>query len=202
MIRRSYHWLGGDSTSARAAVRFSELAALILVIIGVAVFIQDLSERTKERHYAAWQVINSAQGKGGSGGRVDALQDLNDGGVSLDGVDVDGAWLQDLRLPKARMSGFSAREASLYGADLSGANLYAADLRANLYAADLSGAHLERADFACADLRMADLRGATGLTQGQLEEADGDESTRLPQGLERPGAWTRGKDEPVPPPPV
>ena len=30
----------------------------------------------KDANYQAWQVINSAQGKGGSGGRIDALADL------------------------------------------------------------------------------------------------------------------------------
>src|SRR5437867_1787758 len=39
-------------------------------------------EARKASNYQAWTVVNSAQGKGGSGGRIDALQDLNGNGVS------------------------------------------------------------------------------------------------------------------------
>ena len=45
----------------------------------------------KSANYEAWQVINSAQGKGGSGGRIDALHELASNGVSLAGVCLDVA---------------------------------------------------------------------------------------------------------------
>ena len=41
---------------------FSILFAAIFYFAGA-------SDRTKQKHYQAWQVINTAQGKGGSGGR-------------------------------------------------------------------------------------------------------------------------------------
>src|SRR5262245_55093196 len=44
----------------------------------------------KDTNYQAWQVINSAQGKGGSGGRVDALADLVRNDVSLAGINQIG----------------------------------------------------------------------------------------------------------------
>jgi uncharacterized protein YjbI with pentapeptide repeats len=42
------------------------------------------------KHYVAWQTINSAMGKPGSGGRADALQDLSRDGVPMDGISLSG----------------------------------------------------------------------------------------------------------------
>lgn len=88
------------------------------------------------------------------------------------------------------------RGADLIGADLSGADLRGASLRgAYLIGADLRGADLRMADFTGADLRGADLSGAdlTGsvfLIQSQLDAAQGDLRTVLPQSLSRPTHWS------------
>jgi Pentapeptide repeats (8 copies) len=148
---------------------FSILFAAIFYFAGA-------SDRLKQKHYQAWQVINTAQGKGGNGGRIDALQELNEDRVALIGVDVGSAYLEGVRLEKAqaRRANFSStdlreahfKEASLDDADLHWANLRGADLRAcsltgaNLNDADLSGANLAGADVAKAGLERADLRGA------------------------------------------
>lgn len=111
--------------------------------------------------YQAWSVINSAQGKGGSGGRVDALQELVQNDVSLAGVKLDGAWLEHVVLEGAML-----REASFDGANLAGARLAAATLegaslvRAQLVGADLRGTNLRGAMVREAQLSTADLRGA------------------------------------------
>jgi hypothetical protein len=66
------------------------------------------------------------------------------------------------------------READLQGADLRGAKLQRADLRdANLQRANLSGANLSGAK----------LTEAEHLTQQQLDEACGDEETKLSEDL-------------------
>jgi len=116
----------------------------------------------KAANYQAWQVINSAQGKGGSGGRIDALADLIANDVSLAGVKLDGAWLE-----KARLDGAQLRRASFEGTNLTGASLQ----RANLQDADLSGATLVGADLRNAVLRGALLRGAL-LSTADLRGAD------------------------------
>lgn len=115
----------------------------------------------KAANYQAWQVVNGAHGKGGSGGRVDALQDLVANDVSLAGVQLDGAWLERLVIPHALLRQASLRGAKLLGADLSGCNLEQADLSgAGLDGANLRGAFLRGADLAGATLATADLRGA------------------------------------------
>jgi hypothetical protein len=122
----------------------------------------------KDANYQAWQVINSAQGKGGSGGRVDALQELAREGVSLAGVCLDGAWLAGVRLEGAHLIQATFRDANLAGAGLEEANLERADFGgANLLGADLrrtrlKGANLAGAQLGTADLRDADLADVTG----------------------------------------
>ncbi|MEJ2719482.1 MAG: pentapeptide repeat-containing protein, partial [Deltaproteobacteria bacterium] len=75
------------------------------------------------------------------------------------------------------------------GANLKEANLQGANLqfsyfgRADLEGVNLQGANLEYATFWKASLRGADLRDVKNLTQEQLDQACGDEKTKLPEGL-------------------
>jgi len=96
------------------------------VLIAVIFYFSESGDRVKQRHYQAWQVVNTSQGKGGSGGRIEALQELNADRVPLVGVDVSGAFLQGVRLEKARLlrSNFSAadvRDGKFSSADFSNA---------------------------------------------------------------------------------
>jgi len=143
------------------------------VLIAVIFYFSESGDRLKQKHYQAWQVINTAQGKGGSGGRIEALQELNRDGVPLVGVDVSRAFLQNAHLEKARLlrSNFShadLRDANFNFADFSDAHLLNANFRGSqLRGASFQGAHLEDADLTGADLTGADLSGAT-LTDADL----------------------------------
>src|SRR6202047_1843062 len=102
------------------------------VLIAVIFYFGESGDRLKQKHYQAWQVINTAQGKGGSGGRIEALQELNSDGIPLVGVDVSGAFLQALHLGRARLlpSNFNAadlRDSDFNSADFSDADLHAAN---------------------------------------------------------------------------
>lgn len=136
------------------------------VLIAVIFFFSESGDRVKARHYEAWQVINTAQGKGGSGGRIEALQELNEDKVPLVGVDVSSAYLQGLRLEHASLvradfSSADLRTSDLTGCDLTLANLNSANFRsATLRNAALTEADLREADLNGADLRDADLFGA------------------------------------------
>jgi len=114
-----------------------------------------------DSNYQAWQVVNSAQGKGGSGGRIDALANLVKNGQSLAGVNVDGAWLEGIDLRGANLQHASFRGANLQGAKLDGANLKQANLEgANLVAASLDRAILQGASVSHAKLSAASLVAA------------------------------------------
>src|SRR5215471_15852402 len=135
------------------------------VLVAVLFYFAESGDRLKQKHYQAWQVINTAQGKGGNGGRLDALQELNEDRVELVGVDVSGAFLQGLRLEKANLAraNFNAadvRNAVLPRIDFSDADLRSANLReCDCRNAVLRGANLNDSDFSSASLAGADLTG-------------------------------------------
>lgn len=142
------------------------------VLVAVIFYFSESGDRIKQRHYQAWQVINTAQGKGGSGGRIEALQELNADKVPLVGVDVSSAFLQGLDLHGANLmrSNFSA-------ADLRNSNFTAADFTfSNLNSANFRNAHLERAKFLQADLGNSDMTGSSlvgaDISGATLDRAD------------------------------
>ncbi len=142
------------------------------VLIAVIFYFGESGDRLKQKHYQAWQVINTAQGKGGNGGRIEALQELNADGISLVGVDVSGAFLQGIRLQRASLARSNFSAADLRDSDLTFAGLSDADLRsANLRHCILRGANLEHANLTDADLFSADLTGAD-LSGATLANAD------------------------------
>ena len=62
------YWLSGW-----AFLEVLEYFGTLSVLLAVVSYFSESKDRIKQKHYQAWQVINSAQGKGGSGGRIDAL---------------------------------------------------------------------------------------------------------------------------------
>ncbi len=113
----------------------------------------EADDRTKAKHYRAWELINSARGSSGDGGRIKALQDLNEDSVSLAAAPLEKAYLRGVGLPGANLRGAKLGDADLTGADLAGADLSYADLKdAKLAAANLSGATFFKADLTGANL--------------------------------------------------
>lgn len=135
------------------------------ILVAVFFYFHDADNRLKQRHYQAWQVINTAQGKGGSGGRIEALQELNADGVALVGVDVSGAFLQGIHLRNARLvrSNFSAadvRNSDFGSSDFTDSDLRSTNFRQSSFKeASLAGSRLDDADLQGADLTDADLSG-------------------------------------------
>jgi len=147
------------------------------ILVAVIFYFTESGDRLKQKHYQAWQVINTAQMKGGSGGRIEALQELDEDGVPLVGVDVSGAFLQGIRLPRARLlradfRAVDARNSNFQSADFSYANLQSGNFRdSNFSGANLQDADLGEADFCGANLSGVDLSGAT-LDAAELGNAD------------------------------
>lgn len=144
----------------------------LAVIVAVIFYFADSQTRQKAKHYQAWQVINLAQGKTGSGGRKDALQDLHKYGINLSGVDVSQAYLPQLELDNAWLSKANLSKANLFGAKLSHAVLQYADLsEADVSEANLSGVFLTRANLSKTNLTHSNLFEA-GLFEANLSEAN------------------------------
>lgn len=147
------------------------------VLVAVVFYFADSGNRIKQRHYQAWQVINTAQGKGGSGGRIEALQELNHDHVPLIGVDAGGAFLMGINLRGARLSRCTLQASDLRKSDLSNADLTSCNLRsANFRSSNLNRAQMHDADLTGADLNGSNLSGATldraDLTRTDLRNAD------------------------------
>ncbi len=100
--------------------------------------------------------------------------------ADLRGANLIKAHLREADLRGANLDGTNLNEADLAHANLQGANL----IWAHLYYADLHGANLSEAD-----LREANLSEAVNLEQPQLDSAQGDRSTKLPDGLHHPEHW-------------
>jgi hypothetical protein len=184
-----------------------EYLSSLSILVAAIFYFSESGDRAKQKHYQAWQVINTAQGKGGSGGRLEALQELNADRVPLVGVDVAGAYLQGIRLERSSLlrANFSAadvRAGDFRGADLSDANLHGANFRggnfsgtilrraelddADLVDANLSNADLAGASLANTDLRRTDLNGARWRDIASIKGANIGGMKDLPEGFR---AW-------------
>jgi hypothetical protein len=116
------------------------------VVLAAFQYVYEAPARDKQKQLAMWQVVTSARGSSGDGGRIYALESLNGNGASLEGAD----------LSLANLNG-----ADLRGADLRSANLkYASLVGTNLCAANLNGADLTGAKLAEVDARWANFGGA------------------------------------------
>jgi hypothetical protein len=147
------------------------------VLVAVIFYFSESGDRLKQKHYQAWQVINTAQHMGGSGGRIDALAELNADHVPLVGVNLASAFLQGVQLPKARLlrANFTAadvRNSNLAGADLSYASLNGANFRqSDLSSVNFNSSDLADGDFCGARFPKSDLTSAT-LDGADLGNAD------------------------------
>jgi uncharacterized protein YjbI with pentapeptide repeats len=113
-------------------------------------------------------------------------------GLEANGLNLNGARLRqsDLSLAlmnRTRFSNADLRDVEAYGGVFSSSSFAGA----NLTNASFVGAYLDGANFSGATLTGTNLSGATllratGLTQGRLNQACGDETTRLPRGLTIP----------------
>lgn len=166
-------------------------ADTISLVVALVLFIKEAPDRRKQFHYQAWSIVDAAHNVKVSYARILAMQDLNEDGVSLRGLDAPGAELVDINLSHANLSKANLMECDLTNANLSYANLDNANLSqvklsganlshaklgfARLSQANLSSANLSNANLICADLSNANLSGANlkdaSLSGANLEGA-------------------------------
>jgi uncharacterized protein YjbI with pentapeptide repeats len=107
----------------------------------------------------------------------------------IKGRDFAGARLRqsDLSLSVFNHTSFAGadlRDVNGYGALFTDANMAGADMtNATFVGAYLEGANLRGARLSGVNFSGAEMERAVGLSQGQLDAACGDDSTRLPHGL-------------------
>ncbi|GAA0870090.1 pentapeptide repeat-containing protein [Brevundimonas basaltis] len=116
----------------------------------------------------------------------------NFSGLELRGRNLAGARLRQANLSlsvmnRTRFSNADLRDVEAYGGVFSSSNFAGANLtNASFVGAWLDGSNFSGATLAGTNFAGASLARATGLTQGQLNRACGDEATKLPRGLTIP----------------
>jgi uncharacterized protein YjbI with pentapeptide repeats len=142
-------WLG-VYRRLRTAAKVVETLGKFAIAITVAQWLLEIPQRDKASVYQAWQVVNLASNQHGSGGRVEALQDLNRRHVDLSNLSVPYANLAGIQLRQARLDGADFRGAVLRKADFRGSELNLAKFsgeETRVSDAKFDGAHLDEADF-------------------------------------------------------
>lgn len=157
-------WLEADTIKSwRDAVRvLFEHAESIAIVAAVVFFFKEAPGRKAQKHYEAWQVIDHAAAAkvSTSYARIQALQDLNQDGVALRGIQLPGAHLQEINLPGAILTCADFSHTDLVKANFADADLSHANLSyANLIDANFKGANLMDADLSYAILGIANLSG-------------------------------------------
>lgn len=159
------------------------------IILGLIVYVGESGERDEQKltqqrraNYEAWSVIRADEGRAHSGGRIDALQQLNQNKGSLAGVNLAGAYLSGVKLSQAQLNGATLNNARLNDANLQGAIFTKSDLhQANLINANLQEAFFFQANLRDAALSEANLTGATlsranlvgaNLAEAKLDKVD------------------------------
>lgn len=151
--------------SARRSCFWAAVAAVcasITIVVAAIFYFVEAGERKKAKHYQAWQVINLAQGKESSGGRVDALQDLVSDNVLLTGIDLSYAFLKGVDLSNGQLEEAIFNETKLHDAILQNTNLQNARFQ---------HAQLQGADFSGANCTLARFIARTNLTNAILQDA-------------------------------
>jgi hypothetical protein len=175
-IEWGFQWCA-FTLSRWAFLEVLEYAGSLSVLVAIVFYFAEAGDRKKQKHYQAWQVINTAQGKGGSGGRIEAMQELNNDHEPLVGIDASGAFLRGIKLRRADLLRCDLNGSDLRMSDFSNANMESSNLRSanfrssNLRDANLKEASLDEADLVGASLQNADLSGAT-LNEVDLRQAD------------------------------
>ena len=143
-----------------AFLELLELVGKLSLVWAALAYLSSADERRSDRHHQAWQIIVAARGSRGNGGRIEAVHDLVADNVPLNGVDLHGAFLHELKAPFGNFEGAELEEAIISWADLRHALLREANLRgASLCKADLSDTNLSLADLRSASLARATTTG-------------------------------------------
>ncbi|MBW4671856.1 MAG: pentapeptide repeat-containing protein [Cyanomargarita calcarea GSE-NOS-MK-12-04C] len=176
------------------------------VILAACLYILSAGDRKKQAELQAWQLIDGARDIETSGARIKALEELNEEGVLLRGLDADGADLIEINLPKANLERANLKNALLQGANLRKARLYQAKLQntklqgAKLQEAYLWGANLEGANLQPREPEIdsqSSIEQITNLQSAKLGKANLNKAILVQANLKEAdlrGAFLRGSD--------
>lgn len=147
-----------------------EKGVLISLALTLFKYFQEAPKRQQQDHYQAWEIINSANGQKASGGRIEALEELNKDGVKLWKLVVDEADLSGIKLVKGQLANTSFKNATLGCTVVEKKEKCSTMRNANLYKAQFQNAHLSKIDFQETNLIDANFKKAH-LEQAKFQKA-------------------------------
>ena len=154
------------------------LAAVVAAATAIPASAQNATQIARVRGGASCPGCNLFQGD---------FSALEARGLNLSGARLRQADLSLAVMNRTRFSNTDMRDVEAYGGVFSSANFAGANMtNASFVGAYLDGAAFPGATLTGANFSGASLQRATGLTQGRLNQACGDEATRLPRGLTIP----------------
>jgi Pentapeptide repeats (8 copies) len=146
--------------SQMALFEILSILSKLSILVGFIFFVCEAGDRKELKHLEAWRVIVSMRNQSGNGGRISALQSLNEDKVSLMGIDVQRAYLSMINMQAAKL-----QEANFSGSTLFQANFEKATLDKAVFGCISQQAHeskctdLYKANFQLANLSNAYLSG-------------------------------------------
>ncbi len=149
------------------------------IVTAALMYILESAKRKQQSNLEALEIINSNQSAGivYSLARIEAIEMTNEVGVYLDHLNLQGANLEEIVIPYARLRQANLSKTTLLKADFRYSDLEGIDFSdADLTNANLTGANLINANLTGANLTQTNLTGAnlTGanLTQTNLTEVN------------------------------
>jgi len=154
------------------------VAAALALAIAVPTTAQNASQISRVRGGNSCAGCNLFQGDFGG---------LEARGLNLSGARLRQADLSLVVMNRTRFANADLRDVEAFGGVFSSSNFSGANLtNASFVGANLDGASFSGATLTGVNFSGASLRRATGLSQGRLNRACGDEATSLPAGLSIP----------------
>jgi uncharacterized protein YjbI with pentapeptide repeats len=144
------------------------------IVTAALMYILESAKRKQRANLEALEIINLYQSSRvvHSLARIEALEMLSETGVYLDHLDVQGANLDEIVMPYARLKEANLSNTTLLNADLRYTDLEKTNLSyADLTNADLTGANLQNANLTGANLTQTNLT-EVNLTDANLTDVD------------------------------
>src|SRR5262249_41159654 len=142
------------------------LAGKLVIVVALVTWWTERGDRLDAKHNQAWTLIASAAGKGGDLGRTSAMRQLNNDGIDMDYIPLEGASIRDIFI-KVDMRQADFRHAHLLGVYFS--------VSSSLEGADFSGAELALGGFFKPNLKDTKFVNAEVI---QMPIEGSDETTR------------------------
>jgi uncharacterized protein YjbI with pentapeptide repeats len=105
-----------QSPKVEGILSIAEKLGKLTIVVGILSYIWEAPERSKQRHYQAWQLINAARTSPGEAGRAIAIADLMADHTEMIELDLTRGNFMEMNFKSANMPGVNFSGARIDGA--------------------------------------------------------------------------------------